>query len=93
MTKKDLTDILSEKTGIQKQYVDTIVDEAFIEIAEAIKRKEEVTIRGLFTLYVKERKEKVGRDMSASKTIIIPSRLVPKAKFSKSIKEHLKNNR
>lgn len=92
MTKQDLYAAVARKTGAEKTATSVIIDAAIDEIVDAIAHGETITIRGLFTIAPKLRKEKVGRIIGRGKSIIIPAHYVPHAKFCKELKNAVKKN-
>lgn len=89
MTKKEIIDAVSERTGLEKNVCQTVFEEAINEIAEATKRGETITIRGLFTIAPRFRKGRKGQNIPKGTTIEIPDHCVPFAKFCKEIKDAL----
>ena len=90
MTKQDIIDVVSARVGIEKTQVKAAVDETINAIAEKISEGETIYLRRLFTLMPVKRAKKKAQYISKKKTIILPERLVPKAKFSKSIIDKMK---
>ena len=90
MRKSDLADIVSEKSGISKQESKVVVDVLIEALKNAIKLGEEVQLRGFGTLKAKERKAKIGRDISKNVAINIPASFVPTFKPAKEFIESVK---
>ena len=85
MKKQDIINEVCARTGIEKTPAKAIIDEAIDVIAKGICDGETIYLRGLFTLLPVKRKEKKAQNITAGKTIVLPERYVPKAKFSRSI--------
>lgn len=86
MTKAEIVQSISEKTGFVREDIATIVD-AFLEtVKESIVEGKHIEIRGFGTMKVKERKETVARNPRTGEKVIIPKRTVPTFKFSKEFK-------
>ena len=85
MTKKEIVENVSRRTGIKKEAVCAVLEEAIDTTIKAMCNGESVYIRGLFTLSVVKRAKKVTRDIRKGKTIISPSHYVPRSKFAKKL--------
>ena len=64
----------------------------FIEITEALRRGENIEIRGFGTYKIINRKARIGRNPKNSKTIQIPAKKTIKWKMSKILFNRLNNN-
>jgi len=92
MTKADLVKDVSNETGIIRKDVSLSVD-AFLEaIKDSLKNGKHIEIRGFGTFKLKIRKERIGRNPKTEEKVIIPSRVVPTFKFSKSLKKDIDNS-
>ena len=91
MTKADIVNEISAKTGIEKASVLATV-EAFMEtVKESLANEENVYLRGFGSFILKKRAQKTARNISKNTTIIIPEHNIPAFKpaktFTLSIKE------
>lgn len=93
MTKQDIINVVCERTGIEKTVAKEVVDETINVIAQNLCKGKTIYLRGLFTLRPVIRAEKKAQNITKKKTITLPERYVPKAKFSRSIIEYMKNIR
>lgn len=92
MTKADVVAEIAEQTGIEKVAVQTAV-EAFMEsVKKSVAQGENVYLRGFGSFIVKQRAEKIGRNISAKKPIVIPAHNIPAFKPSKTFMEKVKKN-
>ena len=89
VTKQELIDIVSEKSGLTKKDTGTVVDILLNTIAETMKRGEKVSLVGFGTFDVKQRKAREGRNPATGETIQIASRVVPSFKAGRALKETL----
>ena len=64
MTKADIVNEISEKTGIEKIVVQTTVEAFMKSIRTSMTEGKNVYLRGFGTFVVKKRAEKVGRNIS-----------------------------
>ncbi len=92
MTKADIVNEISKKTGVDKvTALETV--EAFMEVVKnSLIDNENVYLRGFGSFIVKKRAEKTARNISKNKTIIIPEHFIPAFKPSKSFTEAVKKH-
>ena len=83
MTKAELTQEISDKTGIDKRTVLTIVESLMTELTESLAQGEEVYLRGFGSFIIKRRATKTARNISKNTTILIPAHDIPAFKPSK----------
>lgn len=84
MTKADIVNEISQKTGIDKSTVLTTV-EAFMEsVKESLTNEQNVYLRGFGSFILKKRAQKTARNISKNTTIIIPEHNIPAFKPAKS---------
>ncbi|MDB4584074.1 integration host factor subunit beta [Draconibacterium sp.] len=77
MTKADIVNEISKKTGIEKATVLKTV-EAFMEtVKDSLGEGENIYLRGFGSFIVKKRAEKTARNISKNTSIIIPAHNVP----------------
>lgn len=91
MTKADIVNEISSKTGVDKATVLTTV-EAFMETVKGslIEKKENVYLRGFGSFILKRRATKTGRNISKNTTIIIDAHNIPAFKPSRSFLDAVK---
>ncbi|MCS2930576.1 HU family DNA-binding protein [Bacteroides ovatus] len=84
MTKADIVTQIAQRTGMEKTIVMTVV-EAFMEnVKEAMIGGNEVFLRGFGSFIIKQRAEKVARNISKNTTIVIPAHSIPAFKPAKA---------
>ena len=84
MTKADIVNNIAKETGIEKVAVQQVV-EAFMENVKAsLIENEAVYLRGFGIFIIKERAQKVARNISKGTTITIPAHNIPAFKPAKS---------
>ncbi len=92
MTKADIVNEISEKTGIEKM-ADQATVEAFMKtIRNSMVEGKNVYLRGFGTFLVKKRAEKIGRNISKNTTVVIPEHYIPAFKAAKTFAERVKRN-
>ncbi|MBL4594859.1 MAG: integration host factor subunit beta [Flavobacteriales bacterium] len=92
MTKADIVNKISGKTGIEKLAVQTTVEEFMKTVRKSLEGGQNVYLRGFGSFVVKKRAQKTGRNISKNTTIIIPAHNIPSFKPSKSFVEKVKKN-
>ena len=84
MTKADIVNEITKKTGTDKQTVLNTI-EAFMEtVKESLSKEENVYLRGFGSFIVKKRAQKTARNISKNTTIIIPEHNIPAFKPAKT---------
>jgi DNA-binding protein HU-beta len=92
MTKADIVNEISKKTGIEKVTVQKTV-EAFMEsVKDSLVNNQNVYLRGFGSFIVKKRAEKKARNISKNTTIVIPEHNIPSFRPSKKFVNKVKNN-
>ncbi len=92
MTKADIVNEISKKTGIEKVAVQKTV-EAFMEtIKDSLVKDNNVYLRGFGSFVVKKRAQKTARNISKNTTMIIPEHYIPSFKPSKTFVNKVKNH-
>ena len=84
MTKADIVNNIAKETGVEKALVQQVV-EAFMEnVKGSLIENEPVYLRGFGSFIIKERAQKVARNISKGTTITIPAHKIPAFKPAKS---------
>jgi len=92
MTKADIVNRISDKTGIEKADVQAVVENFMSEIKRSLEGGENVFLRGFGSFIIKKRAQKTGRNISKNTTIIIPAHYIPHFKHAKEFVETVKEN-
>lgn len=92
MTKADIVNEISEKTGIEKMTVQATVEGFMKTIRNSMVEGKNVYLRGFGTFVVKKRAEKIGRNISKNTTVVIPSHFIPAFKPAKTFSDRVKRN-
>lgn len=92
MTKADIVNKISNKTGIEKVAVQTTVEEFMKSVRKSLEEGQNVYLRGFGSFIVKKRAQKTGRNISKNTTIIIPEHFIPAFKPSKSFVDKVKKS-
>ena len=78
MTKKELIEALADETGLQRITCLEAVEGMMKVMANAFATGNSIYLRGLGTFRVRRTKEKVARDISRKRQVIVPPRLTLK---------------
>lgn len=90
MTKADLITKISRKTLVEESLVSPIIESFMATVKKSVSQKEDVHLRGFGSFVGKVRKQKIGRNISEKRNIIIPARYTPVFKPSIAFKERVK---
>lgn len=83
MTKAELCKSISAKTGCDVQTVLAVVESLMVEVKESLEKGENVYLRGFGSFIVKQRAEKMARNISKNTTVIVPAHNIPVFKPAK----------
>ncbi|BDW75006.1 MULTISPECIES: HU family DNA-binding protein [Bacteroidaceae] len=93
MTKADIVARVAQQTGVEKAVAMTVV-EAFMEtVKDSMIAGNDVFLRGFGSFVVKQRAEKVARNISKNTTIVIPAHSIPAFKPAKTFLDAVKEGK
>ena len=92
MTKADVINEISEKTGIDKLDVQASVEAFFSVVKTSMVKGENIYVRGFGSFVNKKRAKKIARNISKNTAIVIEEHYVPSFKPSKIFIEKIKKN-
>ena len=92
MTKADIVNEISGKTGIEKIAVQAAVESFMKVLKNHMITGENIYLRGFGSFIVKKRAEKMGRNISKNTFVIIPAHYIPSFKPAKTFVEKVKKN-
>jgi DNA-binding protein HU-beta len=84
MTKADIVNEISHKTGIDKLDVQKAIESFMDEVKKSLGKGDNVYLRGFGSFIVKKRAQKVARNISKKTSIIIPEHSIPAFKPAKT---------
>lgn len=91
MTKQELIKEIAKQTGIEKASAGIMI-EAFMNIVHnQMLKKKAIYLRGFGTFKLKKRAEKIGRNITANKEVIIPEHFIPFFKPARVLHNAVKN--
>ena len=86
MTKADLVEEVSARTGVSKNHTALIVDGLLDSVSRALSDGQHLEIRGFGTFKVRERRARRARNPRSGSEVMVPAKLVPVFKPSKELK-------
>ena len=92
MTKAEIVNEISNRTGYEKNSVQTIVEAFMDAVKKTMIDGENVYLRGFGSYIVKHRAEKTARNISKNQTITIKAHNIPDFKPCKDFKKKKKKN-
>jgi DNA-binding protein HU-beta len=87
MTKVELIDKVAEGLGLPKREIEKMLEKLISTIQNALKSGEKVSVAGLGTFVVKEKKERMARNPKTGDTVHVPAKKAPKFRPGKELKE------
>lgn len=90
MTKADLVNEISKNTGVEKVQVQEIIESFMDNVKDSLISGENVYLRGFGSFIIKERAQKVARNISKNTSMIIPAHNIPAFRPSKQFVEEVK---
>ena len=89
MTKAEIVNEISRQTGIDKASVLSVVEGFMTAVKDSLAHGENVYLRGFGTSQIKQRAEKLARNISKNTTVIVPAHNVPAFKPADTFKEQV----
>lgn len=87
MTKAEIATEIAKTTGIEKGAVLAVIEQFMTEVKNSLANGENVYLRGFGSFIVKERAEKVARNISKNTSVVIPAHNIPAFKPAPVFKE------
>ncbi|OUT95076.1 MAG: integration host factor subunit beta [Flammeovirgaceae bacterium TMED32] len=92
MTKSDVVNEISEKTGIDKLDVQASLEAFFSVVKTSMADGKNIYVRGFGSFVNKKRAKKIARNISKNTAIVIEEHCVPSFKPSKIFIDKIKKN-
>jgi nucleoid DNA-binding protein len=89
MTKPQLIDVVSTKTGREKSEIEAVLESVLGAIGEALQADQRVDLRGFGSFVVKQKKERQGRNPRTGEAITIAAKRDAGFKAGKELSEKL----
>lgn len=90
MTKQEVIQEITSKTGVDKQDVSATVEAFFKIVKNAMVEGNNVYFRGFGSFVLKKRARKVARIISKNQSIVIPEHYIPAFKPAKTFSDKVK---
>lgn len=92
MTKADVINEISDKTGIDRLDVQASVEAFFSVVKNSMAEGENIYVRGFGSFVNKKRAKKIARNISKNTAIVIDEHFIPSFKPSKVFIEKIKGS-
>lgn len=89
MTKADLINLVSEKSGITRVKAEAVVNTIFDSMVEALMKDDRIEIRGFGSFVNREYEAYKGRNPRTGEVISVDEKKLPFFKVGKELKESL----
>ncbi|MCP4355531.1 MAG: integration host factor subunit alpha [Proteobacteria bacterium] len=89
ITRQDLAEVIFRKTSISRKMSNEIIDGFIQEIIGSLEKGEDVKLAKFGTFFIREKKERIGRNPKTKEEFIISARKVVLFKPSSTIKKYL----
>ena len=89
MTKAELVEEVSEKTGLPKKQAEIVVNTVFESIVDTLKTGEKIELRGFGSFRIRQRDSRTGRNPKTGDKVDVPAKRIPYFKPGKELRELL----
>lgn len=90
MTKAETISKIAERTGIEKDAVEKVIESFFVTIKDSLSEGENVYFRGFGSFTIKHRAQKTARNIALNTTIIVDAHVIPYFKPSPEFVSQIK---
>ena len=87
--KSQLIERIAKKVKLTKSEIDSVITNFLEEAKKALVKGEEIRLQGYFSLKTATTKPRMAMNLQTGKKMNVPSKRVPKCKFSLSLKEEI----
>ena len=87
MTKVELIDKVAEGLGLPKREVEKMLEKLISTIQNSLKAGEKVSVAGLGTFVVKDKKARIARNPKTGESVQVSAKRAPKFRPGKELKE------
>ena len=92
MTKADIVNEITEKTGVERAIVLNTVESFMKVIKNNMAQGKNIYLRGFGTFLCKKRAAKIGRNITKNTAVHIPAHIIPAFKPAKTFADKIKKN-
>lgn len=89
MTKAEIVTEIAKTTGIDKASGLAVVEGMMASIKDSLAHGENVHLRGFGSFIIKERKDKLARNINKNTTVIVPAHNIPAFKPANAFKDEV----
>ena len=89
ISKKELAQRVAKSIKIPQTQAETIISEFLEQTKQALIKGGEIRLIGYFSLKTTLQKARIAMNLQTKKKMKIPAKIVPKCKFSSSLKEEI----
>jgi DNA-binding protein HU-beta len=87
MTKVELIDKVAEGLGLPKREIEKMLEKLISTIQNSLKSGQKVSVAGLGTFVVTEKKARLARNPKTGESVQVPAKRAPKFRPGKELKE------
>lgn len=92
MTKAEIATEISRSTGLDKAAVIMVIENLMTVIKDSLANGENVYLRGFGTFALKQRAEKLARNITKGTAVVVPAHQIPFFKPAPVFKEQVAEN-
>ena len=92
MTKAELVEEVSTKTGLPKKQAEVIVNTVFESIVDSLKSGDKIELRGFGSFRIRRRDSRTGRNPKTGEKVDVPAKRIPYFKPGKELRELLNDS-
>lgn len=89
MTKAEIVTEIAKTTGIDKESVLNVMEQFMTVIKDSLAHGENVYLRGFGSFIVKQRAEKIARNINKNTSLVVPAHNIPAFKAAEAFKEEV----
>ena len=91
MKKSEVVTQIAKQTGLHQPEIKLVLEVFFQTVQEEVARGEKVHFRNFGCFWAKERKQKIGRNISQNTAMVIPAHYVPSFSPAQSFLDKVKD--
>lgn len=92
MTKAEIVTEIAKTTGIDKESVLNVMEQFMTVIKDSLAHGENVYLRGFGSFIVKQRAEKIARNINKNTSLVVPAHNIPAFKPARTFMEEVATN-
>lgn len=92
MTKAEISTEIAKATGIDKATVVNVIEQFMTVVKDSLAHGENVYLRGFGSVIVKQRAEKIARNINKNTSLVVPAHNIPAFKPARTFMEEVATN-